>query len=206
VLYELLTGRPPFAGGSTVAVMKQHVDALPVPPDQLRPGIPGALSDYLMPLLAKDPAQRPTAEQAAAWLAGPLPEGRSGSASPPPRAAHSVRPSAPRTGGSRGARSKPRERRGVSSRAVLGGAGILLFAAAATLGASLNSGDDSPSRPDSGNTAPTGPVPPGEAPVSDPLSATPSASSQPPGDQGNEDGQQGSDQHRKRGKGRHGED
>ncbi|MFD0313213.1 serine/threonine-protein kinase [Streptomyces flavalbus] len=68
VLYELLTGRPPFVGTS-LAVVQQHVEADPVPPGEMRPGIGGPLADYVLRLLAKDPEARPTAEEAAAWLA-----------------------------------------------------------------------------------------------------------------------------------------
>ena len=39
-LYELLTGRPPFQAGSHVEILRQVVDADPVPPRLLNPGIP----------------------------------------------------------------------------------------------------------------------------------------------------------------------
>ncbi|MEU8303136.1 serine/threonine-protein kinase [Actinomadura sp. NPDC048955] len=69
VLYELLTGRPPFHGDSAAAVVFQHVDAAPVPPRHACPGLPGAFEDYLMRLLSKQPEQRPTAPEVAAWFA-----------------------------------------------------------------------------------------------------------------------------------------
>ena len=40
VLYELLTGRPPFTGDSPVAIAYQHVREEPIPPSQLDPEIP----------------------------------------------------------------------------------------------------------------------------------------------------------------------
>src|SRR5215831_4994044 len=40
LLYELLTGRPPFLGDSPVAIAYQHVRENPVPPSQLDPDIP----------------------------------------------------------------------------------------------------------------------------------------------------------------------
>uniref|UniRef100_UPI000A39C016 serine/threonine-protein kinase n=1 Tax=Streptomyces carpinensis TaxID=66369 RepID=UPI000A39C016 len=69
VLYQLLTGRAPFGGPTSLAALQQHVSAAPAPPVLLRPEIPQPLSDYVLSLLAKDPAHRPTAEQAADWLA-----------------------------------------------------------------------------------------------------------------------------------------
>jgi serine/threonine-protein kinase len=69
VLYQLLTGRPPFQADSTLAVLHQHLDAVPVPPRQLGAGLPPAFESYLLGLLAKEPQERPTAEEAAAWFA-----------------------------------------------------------------------------------------------------------------------------------------
>ncbi|MFJ9817375.1 serine/threonine-protein kinase [Streptomyces sp. NPDC101151] len=167
VLYELLTGRPPFRASTSLAVVQQHVDAAPVPPAHLRSGIPGPLADYVLGLLAKDPAHRPTAEQAAAWLSGNSYEEQSADA-PPPAAAPPPPPprraSSTRTARSR-AQSRAKSRRGRATKAVLGGAGVLLFAAAAAVGATLNSPDDTPSAP-APAPAPTTPAPAGPAGVS----------------------------------------
>ncbi|MDF3143623.1 serine/threonine-protein kinase, partial [Streptomyces sp. T21Q-yed] len=66
VLYQLLTGRPPFHADTAVAILHQHLDAAPVPPRELGvPGLPPAFENYLLGLLAKDPEHRPTAQQAA---------------------------------------------------------------------------------------------------------------------------------------------
>ena len=43
LLYELLTGRPPFTGDSPVAVAYQHVREYPVPPSQLDADLPAGL-------------------------------------------------------------------------------------------------------------------------------------------------------------------
>ncbi|MET9471140.1 serine/threonine-protein kinase [Streptomyces sp. NPDC002922] len=69
VLYQLLTGRPPFQADSALAVLHQHLDSVPVPPLQLGASLPPAFESYLLGLLAKDPQERPTAEEAANWFA-----------------------------------------------------------------------------------------------------------------------------------------
>lgn len=68
VLYEMLCGQTPFTG-DPAAVVYQHVDVSPRPPVELRPELPGAVSDFVRRMLAKDPSERPTAAQAAAFLA-----------------------------------------------------------------------------------------------------------------------------------------
>ncbi|MFB9578623.1 serine/threonine-protein kinase [Streptomyces yanii] len=68
VLYQLLTGRPPFQADSALAVLHQHLDSTPVPPRQLGADLPPAFESYLLGLLAKEPESRPTAEEVAAWF------------------------------------------------------------------------------------------------------------------------------------------
>ncbi|MEX0153541.1 Stk1 family PASTA domain-containing Ser/Thr kinase [Microbacterium sp. LMI1-1-1.1] len=59
VLYELLTGRPPFRGDTPVAVAYQHVSEAPVPPSELNESVPRAVDAVVLRALAKDPFQRP---------------------------------------------------------------------------------------------------------------------------------------------------
>ncbi|HEU4946821.1 MAG TPA: protein kinase [Kribbella sp.] len=73
VLYELVTGRPPFTAEAPAGVLYQHVDTAPIPPGEIRPGLPAAFEDYLLRLLAKDPSERPTAEQVAEHFAATTP-------------------------------------------------------------------------------------------------------------------------------------
>jgi serine/threonine-protein kinase len=54
VLYELLTGRPPFVGDSAVAVAYQHVREQPAPPSTLAPDVPEVLDRIVLKALAKD--------------------------------------------------------------------------------------------------------------------------------------------------------
>ncbi|WSQ10783.1 protein kinase [Streptomyces sp. NBC_01231] len=77
VLYQLLTGRPPFQADTAVAILHQHLDNAPVPPRQLGVLIPPAFENYLLGLLAKQPADRPTAQQVAEWFGGGAWQGRS---------------------------------------------------------------------------------------------------------------------------------
>jgi beta-lactam-binding protein with PASTA domain/tRNA A-37 threonylcarbamoyl transferase component Bud32 len=58
LLYELLTGRPPFTGDSPVAIAYQHVRENPVPPSQVDPEIPGWADAIVLKAMAKDPADR----------------------------------------------------------------------------------------------------------------------------------------------------
>jgi len=58
LLYELLTGRPPFTGDSPVAVAYQHVRENPVPPSQLNPELTPALDAIVLKALAKHPDNR----------------------------------------------------------------------------------------------------------------------------------------------------
>lgn len=58
VAYELLTGQPPFAGGSDVTVYRQHKQTPPQPPSALVPDLPREIDEVLLRTLAKDPAGR----------------------------------------------------------------------------------------------------------------------------------------------------
>ncbi|MFB6820615.1 protein kinase [Streptomyces virginiae] len=59
VLYALLTGAPPFTGGSKYSLLLRHMHEEPRPPRMLRPDIPKGLEDLVLGLLAKDPDDRP---------------------------------------------------------------------------------------------------------------------------------------------------
>ena len=59
MLYELLTGEPPFPGDDAVAIIGQHLSAAPVAPSRHRPEIAPAVDDLVVRLLAKAPQDRP---------------------------------------------------------------------------------------------------------------------------------------------------
>ena len=58
VLYEMLTGRPPFTGDSPVAVAYKQVNESPVLPSIANPAVTPLLDAVLMRALAKNPANR----------------------------------------------------------------------------------------------------------------------------------------------------
>jgi beta-lactam-binding protein with PASTA domain/tRNA A-37 threonylcarbamoyl transferase component Bud32 len=58
VLYELLTGNPPFTGDSPVAIAYQHVREDPVPPSQVDPQIPHWADAIVLKAMAKSPDDR----------------------------------------------------------------------------------------------------------------------------------------------------
>ena len=64
VLYEMLTGRPPFLGDDAVAVISQHINTAPVAPSWHNRAMPRALEALILQLLAKNPAQRPASAAA----------------------------------------------------------------------------------------------------------------------------------------------
>ena len=58
VMYEMLTGRPPFDGDTPVAVAMQHIQDPPQPPSQLNPNIPQGLEALILRCLEKQPEKR----------------------------------------------------------------------------------------------------------------------------------------------------
>jgi serine/threonine protein kinase len=58
LLYELLTGTPPFTGDSAVAVAYQHVREDPIPPSRVNPDVSSAIDAIVLKAMAKNPANR----------------------------------------------------------------------------------------------------------------------------------------------------
>ncbi len=95
VLYEMLAGVAPFAGGTPVELALRHLQE---PPPPLPGHVPPALRRVVMRALAKRPEQRyPSAAAMAAALAGaPAPDGRPAPAPGGPGAARRPRSTPPR--------------------------------------------------------------------------------------------------------------
>ncbi|MFE6199928.1 serine/threonine-protein kinase [Streptomyces sp. NPDC057838] len=200
VLYQLLSGRPPFQADTAVALLHQHLDAAPVPPRELGvAGLPPAFENYLLGLLAKHPEDRPSAQQAAEWFAGgawqgrpePLPEAAPPAPAPVPAtrpAVHAVAgagtvatyalPTGSRTApGGRARRSAPRGGSGGRSRLAVTAAAAALFLAAMYLGMVWFSPDDTATKgtePDASPSAssPAAPSDPESGASADPLGTT----------------------------------
>ncbi|MFE9552630.1 serine/threonine-protein kinase [Streptomyces sp. NPDC006692] len=64
LLYELVTGRPPFAGGTALEVLHRHLSEEPRRPTT----VPGPLWTVIERCLSKDPDRRPSAENLARGL------------------------------------------------------------------------------------------------------------------------------------------
>jgi serine/threonine-protein kinase len=58
VLYELLTGQPPFSGDTALSVAYRHVNEDVPAPSATRPAIPGALDELVLRATRRDPALR----------------------------------------------------------------------------------------------------------------------------------------------------
>ena len=58
VLYEMLTGAPPFKGKSSFEILRQHIESSVPPPSAVQPGVPEAFDLVVARAAAKSPADR----------------------------------------------------------------------------------------------------------------------------------------------------
>jgi tetratricopeptide (TPR) repeat protein len=63
IFYELLTGRKPYIGKSTMEIMKQILEVSPLAPQTFRREIPDELNDLVLAMMYKDSRKRPLADQ-----------------------------------------------------------------------------------------------------------------------------------------------
>jgi len=69
VLYEMVTGRPPFSGETPVSIAYKHVKESPVPPREVEPSVPGDFEAIILTAMEKNREDRyPTAEELRADL------------------------------------------------------------------------------------------------------------------------------------------
>jgi tetratricopeptide (TPR) repeat protein len=59
MLYEMVTGHPPFVGSDPTAVISQHINIPPVAPSWQTEHCPPALEQLILQMLEKDPGKRP---------------------------------------------------------------------------------------------------------------------------------------------------
>ena len=88
MLYELLTGSPPFADQVGMRIMWAHLQDAPPHPSDQKPDLPRPVGDALLKGLEKDPAARPQSASAFMTLvenaAGPPPSPDDNTVVPPP--------------------------------------------------------------------------------------------------------------------------
>jgi serine/threonine protein kinase len=157
VLYEILTGRPPFEADSPLAVAYQHVREDPRPPSSLRDAVSPALEAVVLRALAKDPAARyQTAEEMRRELGRSLTAEGGGPTEPIPvvRTAVLPPPAAPR---------RRRGRRWWPAVLILGLAGLAVAFILALLFATRLA-----DRPASTPTTPSSPAPSPTTPTEEP--------------------------------------
>jgi TPR repeat protein len=76
MLYEMVTGRPPFVEDHPIQVVASHLQEPPIPPLERQPAVWPNLQNLILKLLEKDPNDRPqSATEVRQTLAGLRPEG-----------------------------------------------------------------------------------------------------------------------------------
>ncbi len=84
VLFEMLTGQPPFTGPSAVSIIYKHLNEQPPPVRRVNAQVPPLVEAVVERLLRKDPARRfPNATETIAALRQALLEGEAGQATIP---------------------------------------------------------------------------------------------------------------------------
>ncbi|HWO22986.1 MAG TPA: serine/threonine-protein kinase [Kofleriaceae bacterium] len=186
VLYEMLTGRPPFMAEGLMAMMEMHMFESPPPPRSLVPALSQALEQVVLRALAKRPEDRQaSAEELARELAAAVGDTREPSAPtlvPPGNTAvlPLARPSADTTLGAAAGHAlstspgtRPGSRR--PGRWIAAGAVAALGITIGVVLATDNGGSAPPAPPDAMPIASTPPAPPAPPDAAPPDAALPDA-------------------------------
>jgi serine/threonine protein kinase len=67
MLYEMVTGQPPFRGENAFAIMNDRLLNHPAPPRELNPEVPAALQEIIYRALERDPRKRYASANEMAW-------------------------------------------------------------------------------------------------------------------------------------------
>jgi serine/threonine protein kinase len=141
VLYELLTGGPPFPASTPAELMLRRTPTDPRPPGSLVPGVPQELDALVSCCLRTEPASRPTAREVELALRGEL------------EAPTVVLPASPEARTSVLRRSQGRRRRAL-------GVGAAAAAVALALGLGLRLGGGGPAKKPQAPQQVVAPIPP----------------------------------------------
>jgi serine/threonine protein kinase len=163
VLYEMLTGRPPFVADAPLAVAYKHLEEDPIPPSEVNPDVPPALEAVVLRALAKDPGDRyPSAEAVLAdlerYLDDPELDPTTVAALAGSWAEEDDTPTAVAATGP-GAHRAPRSRRGVVALLV-----AAVLAAGIPVALILSSGDEARTKPPGSDRTPGQGGSPGQSP------------------------------------------
>lgn len=175
VLFEMLTGRPPFADDTGAAIIGQHLHRAPPPPRDVVPELPPALDAVVLRMLRKEPSDRHP--DMAAVLADLEAVGRGD----PATAATAVLPRpAPVT--SEATRTEPVATRASRTPVLLGIGGVLAVVALLVMGWRMLDGSPTQPAADVPASVTASPSPTDTATPSASTSSTPTPSPTPPPD------------------------
>jgi serine/threonine-protein kinase len=58
IMYEMFTGRPPYAADDPMSVLFQHIEGKPMPPREIQPDLPAAIEGMILKAMEVEPANR----------------------------------------------------------------------------------------------------------------------------------------------------
>jgi eukaryotic-like serine/threonine-protein kinase len=146
-LYQAAAGEPPFTGQTPLEIASQHVSQNPTPPRSRSADVSVGLEALILDCLAKNPDDRPTAEEARSRLEAEIPSASATQAQPAAPVAPSPSPPAGRPADAEG---RPKQRRGLLAALALLAVLVVIGALAAPnlfgTGGDQNAGSDNAGR------------------------------------------------------------